>query len=333
VTRPARPWLPVTGLALVLAAAGCAQGPKPASLAPTTGAPPTAAATASHPAAPAAARVVAPLTGTATSAAAAKRPAVAVTLPIAGSTGLDRADLVYEEYETSTIRRAVALFQSRDAEVGPVGGVRPADPFLLPILRPLYAYNGGGSGPRDLLAQAHVALVTSASAPAAYTSGATGTMVSTAAVQAAAPTAAPPPPVLSYAVATDAFATTALRKSSTVTLTVPGSAPETWTYSATTKRWTLAGVPGVAVSNLLVQVVPYKAVTLRDPVRSARSARVLGRGACYGFSAGMFSPCSWYKPTAMNLTGYVDAARVPLRFAAGPTWITLMPAGASVVSR
>jgi hypothetical protein len=80
-------------------------------------------------------------------------------------------------------------------------------------------------------------------------------------------------------------------------------------------------------------MVRYKAVTLRDPIRSAQSARVLGRGVCYAFSTGTYSPCSWYKPTATNLTGYVDAAGVPLRFTAGPTWITLLPVGASVVAR
>ena len=321
----------VMGLAL-LAAAGCAEGPAPAKIAPTSGPPPTSAAPA-RTAAPTAAPVLAPLTGLPATATGARRPAVAVTMPVAGSTGLDRADLVFEEYETAGLLRAVALFQSRDAEAGPVGEIRPADPTLLPILRPLYATTGGATGTTGLLAQARVTEVTSARAPAAYTAGTSGPVVSTSAVQATAPAALPPPQVLPFAAVTDKFATTALRSASTVTLTVPGATAETWTYSAAARRWSRTGLPGVSVSNLVLQNVRYKAVTLRNPIRSVQSARVLGRGTCSALSGGTYTTCNWYKPTATNLTGYVDRSGVPLRFAAGPTWVVLVPPGATVVAR
>jgi hypothetical protein len=319
------------GLTL-LAAAGCAEGPAAAKLGPTGSRPPTSAAP-ERSAAPTAARVLAPLTGLPATATGVRRPAVAVTMPVVGSTGLDRADLVFEEYETTGRLRAVALFQSQAAQAGPVGEIRPADPSLLPILRPLYATVGGATGTTGLLAQAKVTEVTTARAPAAYTAGTAGPMVSTSAVQQTEPGALPPPQVLPFAVATDKFATTALRSASSVTLTVPGATPETWTYSAQTKRWSRSGLPGVSVSNLVLQNVNYKPVTLRNPIRSVQSARVLGRGTCSALSGGTYTTCTWYKPSATNLTGYVDRSGVPLRFAPGPTWIVLVPPGAAVVAR
>jgi Protein of unknown function (DUF3048) N-terminal domain/Protein of unknown function (DUF3048) C-terminal domain len=309
---------------------GCG-GPTPAvSLQPNSAGPSSAATTAAQAAStPAPAGPVAPLTGLPTTAAVAARPAVAVSVPLRGGVGLDKADLVYQEYETAGLLRALAVFQSHDAtQIGPVGQVRPADPALLPSLRPLYANSGGASGTEGLLEKAKIIQVTSSSAASAYTYGSAGPMTSTAAVLAAAPTGAKPPPaVLPMAAAGDAFTTSHVGKARTLTVTPPGSDPETWTYSATTRRWSRAGTPGVAVANLILQTVQYKVVRLRHPDRYAQSARVLGRGTCQALSGGTITPCSWYKRSSAAVTGYVDAAGVPLRFATGPTWVVLLAPG------
>ncbi|HEY6748288.1 MAG TPA: DUF3048 C-terminal domain-containing protein [Mycobacteriales bacterium] len=319
------------GAALLLA--GCGGGPA-ASLQPNSPAPTATATTpaAAAPSKPAAAGPVAPLTGLPVAATVSARPAIAVRLPVNGATGLEQADLVYEEWETAYLPRALAIFQSRDvAEIGPVGRVRPADPFVLPSLRPLYANVGGASGTEGLLRAAGITQVTSS---AAFTSGAGGRTTSTAAVLAAAPAGAKPPqPVLPIAAAGDAFSTSRLGKAATITVTPPGSAAETWTYSAAAKRWSRAGSPGVSVANLILQTVPYKQVRLRDPDRMALSARVLGRGTCTAVSGGATTPCSWYKRSATAVTGYVDAAAKPLRFAPGPTWILLLPPGSKIAAR
>lgn len=321
----------VLSIGAALLVAGCGGGPA-ANLQGNSAAPPTAAATPTRTAAAAAAAgPVAPLTGLPVTAAVAAHPAVAVRLPVSGGVGLEQADLVYEEWETAALPRALAVFQSRDvAQIGPVGQIRPADPFLLPSLRPLYANAGGASGTETQLEAAKVTQVTSS---AAFTFGAAGRTTSTAAVLAAAPAGSKPPlAVLPVAAAGDAFSTSHLGKARTVTVTAPGSAAETWTYSATSKRWSRAGSPGVSVANLILQTVPYKEVRLRQPDRTAQSARVLGRGACTAVSGGAVTPCSWYKRSATAVTGYVDAASVPLRFAAGPTWILLLPPGSKIAT-
>jgi hypothetical protein len=315
---------------VALLAAGCAGGGSTVSLQPASPLPSSAAPTTAA-AAPAPAAPLAPLTGQASTAAVAKRPAVVVSMPLSTAVGLDRADLVYEEYETPGVLRAVAVFQSRDATaVGPVGGVRPLDPALLPILRPLYANTGGASGTEELLAKAKISQVTSSSA---FTQGSGGLMTSTGGVLAAAPAGSQAPPaVLTHASAGEAFTTSLARGARSLTITAPGAATETWTYSAPAKRWIRAGSPSVAVSNLVVQTVEYKAVRLRDPDRDAQSARVLGQGSCYAFSGGTYTPCSWNKRSAAAVTNYVDHASMPLRFAPGPTWVVLAPPGSKQVA-
>jgi Protein of unknown function (DUF3048) N-terminal domain/Protein of unknown function (DUF3048) C-terminal domain len=319
-------------LGAALLAAGCGGGPA-ASLQPASGAPPAATTPAPAATTPAAASgPVAPLTGLPASAAVVARPAVAVRVPLEGGIGLNNADLVYQEYETTTLLKVLAVFQSRDAaEIGPVGQVRPADPALLPSLRPLYANSGGASGTEGLLEKAAITQVTSSAAASAYRSGTVGLMTSTAGVLAAAPSGAKPPPaVLPSAGAGEAFPPRRAGKARTVTITPPGAQAETWTYSAAGRRWLRTGTPGVAVANLILQNVAYKEVRLRDPDRIAQSARVLGRGTCTAVSGSTATPCSWYKRSATAVTGYVDAASVPLRFAPGPTWVVLLPPGSAV---
>ena len=182
-------------LGVALLAAGCGGGPA-ASLQPGDAAASAASTTAPAATAPAAASgPVAPLTGLPTSAAVAARPAIAVRVPLEGGIGLNDADLVYQEYERATLPQVLAIFQSKDAaEIGPVGGVRPADPALLPSLRPLYANTGGASGTEGLLEKAAITQVTSSAAASAYRSGTAGLMTSTAGVLAAAPRGAKAPP-------------------------------------------------------------------------------------------------------------------------------------------
>ncbi len=319
-------------LGAALLAAGCAGGPA-ASLQPGDG--PASAASTPAPAATAPAAAsgpIAPLTGLPTSAAVAARPAIAVRVPLEGGIGLNDADLVYQEYERATLPRVLAIFQSKDAaEIGPVGGVRPADPALLPSLRPLYANTGGASGTEGLLEKAAITQVTSSAAASAYRDGTAGLMTSTAGVLAAAPRGTTAPPaVLPVAGTGDAFTTSHAGRARTITITPPGAPAETWTYSPAGRSWLRSGTPGVAAANLILQNVQYKEVLLRDPDRFAQSARVLGRGTCTAVSGSTATPCSWYKRSAAAVTGYVDGATVPLRFAPGPTWVVLLPPGATV---
>jgi hypothetical protein len=95
----------------------------------------------------------------------------------------------------------------------------------------------------------------------------------------------------------------------------------------------------VRVSNLVVQVVPFKTVYLsRKLGQTTRSARVIGTGPAAVFSgpasggAGGSAAAagSWAKPGLAAVTNYFDAAHLPMDFAPGPTWIVLAPAGTRI---
>ncbi|WP_216093461.1 DUF3048 domain-containing protein, partial [Cellulosimicrobium cellulans] len=88
-----------------------------------------------------------PLTGVAAEEVAA-RPALAVKIENATQarpqTGLEDADMVWEEVVEGGITRFVAVYHSREPElVGPVRSVRPMDPAIVAPLHGVLAYTGG----------------------------------------------------------------------------------------------------------------------------------------------------------------------------------------------
>lgn len=91
--------------------------------------------------------VVWPLTGVAVEEVAA-RPALAVKIENAPQarpqTGLESADVVWEEVVEGGITRFVAVYHSQAPElVGPVRSVRPMDPAIVAPLHGVLAYTGG----------------------------------------------------------------------------------------------------------------------------------------------------------------------------------------------
>src|SRR3954468_17013769 len=102
--------------------------------------------------------VVWPLTGVVSGAAPA-RPAVAVkienSLDARPQTGLNSADMVWEEVVEGGITRYVAVFQSVvPGEIGPVRSVRPMDPAIAAPLHGLFAFSGGQQQYVDAVAAA-----------------------------------------------------------------------------------------------------------------------------------------------------------------------------------
>lgn len=91
---------------------------------------------------------VAPLTGLPVSPSIAQRPAVIVKIDndraAPPQSGLDQADVVYEEVVEGGITRYLSIFQSQDASpVGPVRSVRGTDSDIVRPIGGLFAYSGG----------------------------------------------------------------------------------------------------------------------------------------------------------------------------------------------
>ncbi|MGH9181076.1 MAG: DUF3048 domain-containing protein, partial [Acidimicrobiales bacterium] len=105
---------------------------------------------------------LAPLTGLASPNAG--RPALVVKIDNAAAarpqSGLDRADVVFEEVVEGGEVRFMAVFQSNDADaVGPIRSVRPVDPEIVSPLGGLFAYSGGTAQFTALIRRAPVTLV------------------------------------------------------------------------------------------------------------------------------------------------------------------------------
>ena len=71
--------------------------------------------------------------------------------------GLEQADVVYEEVTEGGITRFAAIFQSQvPAEVGPIRSVRSIDPDLVTPIGGIFAYSGGAQPNVEKIQQAPV---------------------------------------------------------------------------------------------------------------------------------------------------------------------------------
>lgn len=141
----------VIGTVTALALAGCSGG----AVTPAETITPTVIADKTAPPAPVV-PVTWPLTGLEGDVV--ERPAVAVkienTAAARPQTGLEGADMVWEEVVEAGIARLVAVYHSTlPEEIGPIRSVRPMDDSIASPLRGLFAFSGGQEGILDLMAR------------------------------------------------------------------------------------------------------------------------------------------------------------------------------------
>jgi hypothetical protein len=282
----------------------------------------------------AAAGPLAPLTGLPVSDSVALRPAVAVAVAGPDPVGLSAADVVFAEMASPV--RYLAVFQSGEVgKVGPVASTRPADGQVLSVLHPLTSYYGGTSAFISVLDATKIIDDGYATHASFYSAGVSGLTVSTAAVTAGSTGDAPPPGLFSYRGPGAALASVKEAHPTSVRIDVSGQQAQQWNFDAATDRWVqTSGGPRVSVANLVVQIVPFKTVYLsRKYGQTAQSARVVGTGAVTVFSGttpggtgGTEAAGIWFKPGLAGVTNFFDAAKIPMSFGAGPTWIVLAPA-------
>jgi hypothetical protein len=278
---------------------------------------------------------VAPLTGLPVPAATAQRPAVAVAVAGSNLVGLDAADLVYEDM-TSPVRY-LAVYQSEETgHVGPVTSTRPEDGPALSVMHPLTGYDGGTSSFVSVLDTNKIIDDGYLRHPSLYSAGPDGLTVSTAAVAASGESDGPPPALFSYRKADESLASAHETHLTEAQVTVPGQPAERWSFNTKTDRWVhTGGALQISVANLVVQIVGFKAVYLsRRYGQTTQSARVTGMGhvtvfsgIAPGGSGGTAATGTWSKPGRAAVTNFFDASNQPMKFAPGPTWIILAPAG------
>jgi len=250
--------------------------------------------------------------------------------------GLDTADVVYEEQVEGGITRFWAVFNSvSPGDVGPIRSVRAMDPNIVTPLGGIAAYSGGTLPNETLIRQAPVTWVDQTNAgPAFYrtsTRAAPHNLYAHAARLWERPARpVPPPPLFHYR---DAVAAHRGTSATTVTL---GFAPPynvTYTYRAATHTWmrsygttphrAASGRP-LAPTNVIIQFVTYG---------GGGDAQLLGDApnqAAWVLRDGTLITGRWAKPDPATPTQFTDPSGAPIALRPGPTWVELLPAGASV---
>jgi hypothetical protein len=355
---------PLVTLASVAAlmAAACSGGSKAATPTTTssTAAPTTTSSTTSTTAPPTttaapAARYV--LTGLAVNdPATANRPALVVKIDnhtdAVPQTGLNQADVVYEEM-VEGITRFFAVFQSANSTpVGPIRSARTTDVNLVAALsHPLFAWSGGNPTVQRQIGAADLTDVgqSQADKPGGYyrektRNGPHNLYADTVALYGLAPAGQGAPAPL-FTFRADGAPSPVGDPTGGVKLHLDGTQAE-FVWDAATGTWLRdeygkphkdAADVQIAPSNVIVQFVSYVGV---PGVGQSQQAVTVGEGDAWIFTDGKVVKGKWSRPDPKQPAVYTDPAGTPVKLTPGRTWVELpqpgdaaeIPAGADPAS-
>lgn len=290
---------------------------------------------------------VMPLTGLpVTDAAAAERPALVVKIdngpPARPQSGLNQADIVFEE-NVEQITRFAAVFHSQLPEpVGPIRSGRTQDIELLASLnRPLFAWSGGNSAVTSAVRRSELRDIGALSeyGPGGYYRSSSrkaphNLYASGVSLMSLAPDdATPPPPQFRYRNATDAVVGEPV---DSVRLSMDGVKVEwTWDAASATFQRSQAGSPHLGAegeridaANVVVLFVAYRqsAADSRSP-----EAVTLGSGAAWVFVEGRWVEGTWSRNDRLAPLVLTDADGDEIGLTPGRTWVELSRADKGAV--
>jgi len=270
------------------------------------------------------------------------RPALAIkveNLPAARpQTGLNSADIVYEEPVEVFITRFIVVYQCQGApRVEPVRSARLEDPDVLrQFNHPLFGYAGGVPKVRNKIRAAGIHDVNFILDPRDYFRDPSriaphNLYTSTSLLwKLAGPKAGPPAPVFTYST------------------TAPAAPRESWVhlpfsdYSDVYWRWNrphhvwlrydgtvphlLSDGQQIRATNVVVQVVKVTLSQITD-VNGVHSpfAHVVGHGKAYVFRNGRMVAGTWSRPSLSDVTTFKDAHGNVIPLEPGNTWVELFP--------
>ena len=256
--------------------------------------------------------------------------------------GLDQADIVYEEVVEGGITRFWGFFSSAAPEnVGPIRSVRSMDPNIILPFGGVVAFSGGTEDNVALVRATGLVTVDENNAGEAYfrepTRPAPHDLYGhTALLWAFGGTPVPPEPKFGYQKYSDfekngASFTGEPVQSFHVRLGMGYDMSYVWDpgrggwarFQQGVEPFMAAGVPEtqIAPTNVIVQFIPYGAGADGD---------VMGSGEAWVFSNGQLMRGAWGKAFAPAATQFTDAAGQPIALTPGRTWIMLAPIGTPV---
>jgi hypothetical protein len=259
--------------------------------------------------------------------------------------GIDHADVIFEETVEGGLTRLFAVFQCDNAPViGPVRSARTTDSDLIQLFKKaIFGFSGANRrvNARIYSTRGAVPLSYDANGGLYYRNGSrpaphnvyTSTSTLVKAGLARNKRLHAPPPLFVYAKSTGAR--TVVRH---ISLRWSGFASAAWSWTGSGwNRWqngspdVLVGGHRVSVSNVVVMRITTRFLGLRDVLGNASPDDVItGHGRVYVFRNGRLILGHWQHKYASGALKLVDGSGKQIRLAPGHTWVELLPGGGSL---
>lgn len=285
---------------------------------------------------------VAPLTGLPDPSGAARtRPVVSIKIDNVADarpqTGVDAADVVWDEVVEGQATRLLAMFQSQSPDVvGPVRSVRLTDPLIVWPVGGVFAYSGGARYAVDGINQAPVVQVDESSAGDAMfrdrsRSAPHNLFARPAGLFTRGGEPVPPPPLFDYAAAPVSAGTAV----ASVRVGFSGEFAVTYTWDTGSGTWLRTTRSGPFRMKSGTQIAPTNVIVL--PVtytggvgRIGAEAQLVGSGSVKVFTNGRLIEGTWSRADKAQRMTFSDAAGKPIRLTPGSTWVELPDASYAV---
>lgn len=276
-------------------------------------------------------------------------PAVVVKIdnvdPARPQSGIDQADIVYEEMVEDGLTRLAAVFQSQyPTIVGPVRSGRLTDEGIADDLyHPVFAYSGTNSLFLPILRSQPVTDADDGNQPAqfwrvGFQSAPHNLYTNVANLAKLSPAQAPPLPLFLFLAQGQPFSGPGAAPIAHVVVPFP-SASVMWTWSSAQSAWlrtqngtadVVRGGPQLSAQNVIIEFVQYVVsataneggVTLGIP-----TGELVGSGAAWFLSQGQLVKGSWQRDSLTDQTVYEDTGGLPVGLTPGRTWVELVPVG------
>lgn len=263
-------------------------------------------------------------------------------------TGLNQADIVFEELVEGISRFAVVFHSQDSSPVGSIRSARTSDINIMALLgRPLLAWSGGNSGVVSAVRKANLVDVgysfhsveggyfrtTDRKAPHNLYADTTKLFALAKADQ------GPPPAVFKFRSATDILPATA-KPVTGVKLSFEGIQTQ-FVWDVATSTWKRSeALVGRAqkphVDSKGVQVAPQNVVVMFCQYRTSPAdahspeAQTTGTGVLWVFTGGQVIEGAWLRKTVKDPLTLTDSAGAPIALTPGQTWVELPRTGHGV---
>jgi hypothetical protein len=261
-------------------------------------------------------------------------------------TGLNQADIVYEEMVEGGLTRLAAIFQSQyPAVVGPVRSGRLTDEGIADDLNhPVFAYSGTNGVFLPILRAQPFTDVDDSNWPSefyrvAYKVAPHNLFTNAAALAQRSTTHTGPHPLFTYRSNSTPFTGAGITPAAGITINFPAALIQ-WTYSPATHLWlrdqnsTLdvdSTGAQLSAANVVVEFIPYSSSLEESGEGTADvpipTGNMVGAGTAWYFSAGHLVKGTWSRSSLTTVTTWKDGAGHTVALTAGRTWVELVPVG------